>query len=99
MLNITIRCLTRFIRVQPVSSAHIDVGMLGQAPVQGEGPRLVTQLPAGRGGRGVLARAGGGDQDIVLLLASLEKVIESSCSCMRCFCLFVCVPISVCKCR
>ena len=54
-------------------SAHILVGVLGQAPVQSEGPRLVTQLPPGRGGRGRLGGPGGGDQDVVLLLAALEQ--------------------------
>ena len=58
--------------MQPVSSADLDVWMFAQAPVQGEGPSLVTQIPPGRGGRGVLGGAGRRDQDVVLLLASLE---------------------------
>ena len=73
-------------------SADINVWMLGQAPVQGEGPRL-TELPPGGGGRGGLGGAGGGDQDVVtLLLPALEKLFESCCSNKMCF-----IPISLCK--
>ena len=52
-------------------SVDSDVGVPGQAPVQGEGP--VLHLLPRRRGRGVLGGPGRGDQDVVLLFTSLTK--------------------------
>lgn len=49
----------------------MHVGVPAPPPVQGV-RLLVTQLPPGGGGGGVLGCASRGDQDVMLLLATLE---------------------------
>ena len=77
--------------MQPVP-AHVHVGVPAPPPVQGV-RLLVTQLPPGGGGGGVLGCASRGDQDVMLLLATLKcesmrDSTNSAASILTHFCLY-----------